>query len=657
MKQDMYNCPVKLSNVAIKGGFFGDIIERVRINMIPYQWNALNDLVEGANPSYCMKNFKVAAEITKKGAKTKEEREEIGKFGGFVFQDSDFAKWIEAVGYSLSNHPDEELRKTADEAIDLVCSAQQEDGYMDTYYIINGLEKRFTNLKDNHELYVLGHMTEGAVAYYLSTGNDKLLNAVEKCIDCVCENIGPEEGKLHGYPGHEILEMALVRLFEVTDNKKYLNLAKYFIDERGKEPIYFEEETKREGNFDYWKDSHFGFGYYQAARPVREQDKAIGHAVRAAYLYSGMAATAKKLMDDSLFSACKTLWNDVTEKQMYITGGIGQSPYGESFTYDYDLPNDTVYAETCASIGLVFFARRMLEIEPDSKYADVMEKALYNTVISGMSLDGKSFFYVNPLEVYPMAAKYDHGKRHVKAIRQKWFGCACCPPNIARLVSSVGEYAYTQSDEALYAHLYMNSEVDYKNVKVKTQCDYPWSGDINIKFSSEESTYFSYAMRIPGWCKEYSIKLNGTKAEYTMQNGYAVIQRTFNNGDEIELCLEMPVEVMEANPMVREDTGKVALMRGPIVYCIEESDNGKDIHLILADVDSDFEIKYEKDLFSGVTTITSDGLKVKNNFGDEVLYRPVSKTEYEKIKLKWIPYYTFANRGEGEMLVWVRKKA
>ena len=331
-------------------------MERIRTVVIPYQWEALNDRVSGAAPSYCMRNFKLAAELT---------RPELDYgvpcgigHGGCVFQDSDLAKWIEAASYSLTWHPDPALEQTLDDAIDIVCNAQQDDGYLDTYYIINGLDKRFTNLRDNHELYCFGHLLEGAVAYYEATGKRKFLDALIRYAECIDRLIGPEEGKLHGYPGHEIAEMALVRLYAITKDEKHIKLARYFIDWRGQKPLFFEEEAGRNGKNLYWENSFFKYQYCQAGKPVRDQHAAEGHAVRAVYLYSGMADIARLTGDAALMNACDDLWNNIVNRQMYITGSIGQSAYGESFTYDYDLPNDTVYAETCAAIGLVFFAKR-----------------------------------------------------------------------------------------------------------------------------------------------------------------------------------------------------------------------------------------------------------------------------------------------------------
>lgn len=324
--------------------------------------------------------------------------------------------------------PDPELEKTADAAIDIVCAAQQEDGYLDTYYILNGKDKIFTDLKDHHELYCLGHLIEGAVAYYQATGKDKLLKAAMGYADYTAECFGPEEGKCKGYPGHEIAEMALVRLYEATGDEKYLSLARFFVDERGSRPYYFDKEHPEcVGN----SPDGLRYAYNQAHVPVREQEEAVGHAVRAVYLYAGMTDIARITQDEPLYSACEKLWDNMVSRKMYITGGIGGTHLGEAFSFDYDLPNDTAYAETCAAIGLVFVARRMLEIRPVSGYADVMERALYNCVLSGMALDGRSFFYVNPLEVNPEACHKDERKAHVKPVRQKWFGCACCPPNLA----------------------------------------------------------------------------------------------------------------------------------------------------------------------------------------------------------------------------------
>jgi DUF1680 family protein len=459
MNPSAYSEFIKPGDIVINDQFWSAFMERVRATVIPYQWKALNDKVPGAEPSYCVRNFKLAAELTHPELDYGVPRD--SGFGGMVFQDSDLAKWIEAAAYSLAWHPDGELEQTLDETIDLICQAQQDDGYLNTYYIITGPEKRFTNLRDNHELYCLGHFIEAAAAYYETTGKRKLLDAMIRYVDCVDTHIGAEEGKLHGYPGHEIVEMALVRLYALTRDEKHLRLAQYFIDQRGQPPLYFAEEAGRNGNASAWQDSYMKLQYYQAGKPVREQNAAEGHAVRAVYLYSGMADVARLTGDKELFAVCKTLCANITKKQMYITGAIGQSAYGEAFSYDYDLPNDTAYAETCAAIGLAFFARRMASIEPKAEYTDVLEKTLFNSIISGMALDGESFFYVNPLEALPQASLKDRRMRHITIERQKWFGCACCPPNLARIIASLGAYVHSAGTDTVYTHLYLGSEAGF----------------------------------------------------------------------------------------------------------------------------------------------------------------------------------------------------
>lgn len=638
---------LSLNQIQIEDMFWKEYMELVRNHVIPYQWEALNDRIKEAEPSYCIQNFRVAAKL------------EEGSFQGMVFQDSDVYKWLEAVAYSLMWHPDEKLEQTADETIDLIAAAQQPDGYLDTYYIINGLEKRFTNLMDHHELYCLGHMVEAAVAYYKATGKRKFLDVAIAYADCAAEHLGTEDGKIPGYPGHEVAEMALVALYEVTGEKRHLNLAKYFIDQRGQAPLFFNEECKKNNNKCFWDDTYMQKQYYQAGKPVREQEKAEGHAVRAVYLYSGMAEVASATEDAELFRVCEKIWDNIVKKQMYVTGAIGATEHGEAFSFDYDLPNDTVYAETCAAIGLIFFARRMFEITKDSKYTDVMERALFNGVISGMSLDGKSFFYVNPLEVNPEACEKDYFKRHVKPVRQKWFGCACCPPNVARLLSSIGGYAFECSEEAIYMNLFVGGQIEAvlngKKNKIHVETQYPWNGSVKISVENQEESAFTYAVRIPGWCQNYELTINGVKPEYYVEKGYAILNRMWKNGDEIVLKMDMPVTLIEANPRVREDIGKVAVMRGPLVYCLEEIDNQNQLQEIYLEENPVFTETFEKDLLKGVVTLKTRGKRLsEKNWGEEVLYRPYQGKTYEKQELTFIPYYAWTNRGVGEMTVWVR---
>ena len=674
MDKKMYSHPLSLRSMQINDSFWKREMELVRKEVIPYQWEALNDRVEGAAPSFAMRNFKVAAkknqerrergdafkepEYTFRGFETLPEDPEHleDKFYGFVFQDSDFSKWIEAVGYSLTQHPDPELERIADGAIDIVCAAQQDDGYLDTYYIINGKNHIFTNLKDHHELYCMGHLIEGAVAYYEATGKDKLLKAAARFADYAAAHFGAEEGKCKGYPGHEIAEMALVRLYDVTGEARYLELSKFFIDERGKRPYYFDKEHPEEVKRGHEDDLRYA--YNQAHMPVREQDEAVGHSVRAVYLYSGMADIARMTGDESLYAACEKLWDSITKEKMYITGGIGGTHIGEAFSFPYDLPNDTAYAETCASIGLVFFARRMLEICPDAKYADVMELALYNGILSGMALDGKSFFYVNPLEVLPEACHKDERKFHVKPVRQKWFGCACCPPNLARLISSIGAYAFTEKEDTLFVHLYMGSTlkkmVGEREVQVRVDSQMPWDGEVAVTVEAK-GTEFVLAMRIPGWC-EGAYTLEGAEQdEVSVKDGYLYVQMAWGESDTVKLHFAMPVRLVEADERVREDAGRVAVMHGPVVYCLEAVDNGENLHLLEVEPEAEARVSDGEICGNQVKVVLMEGYRVVDTAKKEgELYHVYKKKERKPVELRFVPYYTWANRGENEMEVWVR---
>ena len=671
MEKSRFTKAMALKDIQITDGFFQKLMETVRTEVIPYQWEALNDRVEGAAPSFCMRNFKVAAELGEKRRRlgleqlptyptnifnlvpeTMDQLED--RFYGFVFQDSDFAKWIEAVGYSLAQKPDPQLERIADEAIDIVCAAQYEDGYLDTFYIINNPKERFTNLKDHHELYCLGHLIEGAIAYYQGTGKDKLLKAAMGYADCVVQHFGPEEGKCKGYPGHEIAELALARLYEVTGESRYLKLSQFFIDQRGHQPYYFTLEQKDKPEEE---GSPEKYHYYQSHRPVREQEDAAGHAVRAVYLYSGMAEVAKHTLDDGLFAACERLWDNIEHRKLYINGGIGASPEGEAFSYDYYLPNDKMYNETCASIGLIFFARRMLEITPKARYGDVMERALYNGVISGMALDGKSFFYVNPLEVEPEGCKKDAQRKHVALPRQKWFGCACCPPNLARLISSIASYAYSEKEDTIYMHLYIggniHKKVGDKSVQLQVESDYPWKDEIKVTLGMEEDTDFTIAVRIPGWCSNAKLQVNGKDAIAERKDGYAYLSRVWSHGDVISLIVPMKPMYYQANTKVRADIGKVALLRGPMVYCLEEADNGADLHLLEVDVKASIVEKPEQGSLGEIIRLQAKGRRIAEN-REGLLYQPFEGYNYREVSLHYIPYYAWCNRGVGEMTVYTR---
>ena len=661
--------PVDLQQFKVQDAFWKKEMDLIRSEVLPYQWDILNDRVPEAAPSFCMRNFKLAGKLMQEKRERgsdfaepvysyrgfevlPEDREHLEEqFYGFVFQDSDFSKWIEAVAYALMNERDVELERIADEAIDIVCAAQHESGYLDTYYILTGMDQIFTNLRDHHELYCFGHLVEGAVAYYKATGKDKLLKAAIRFADFIDEHFGKDKCK--GYPGHEIAEMALVRLYEVTGKERYLQLSRFFLEQRGTQPYYFQEEHPQD------KINHY---YHQSHLPVRQQDEAVGHAVRAVYLYSGMADVARLTGDEKLWEACKKIWNSITRDKMYITGGIGGTHIGEAFSYAYDLPNDTAYAETCASIGLMFFARRMLEIEVDSKYADVMEQALYNTVLSGMALDGKSFFYVNPLEVYPKACHEDERKAHVKPVRQKWFGCACCPPNLARVLSSIPSYAYGESTDTLYLHLYIGGSlrkmVDDTEAEFQIESEFPWKGNVRIAYTGTKSVEMKLALRIPGWCRDFTMTGACGKEVYEEQ-GYLYVDGLWQSGDCLELTLPMEVRVMQADARVRENAGKVAIMRGPLVYCLEEVDNGADLHRLLLCamyICENQDSVIEKQITIGGQEFPAILLKGKREIAEmsDKLYQDYTPARYEDVELTFVPYYTWANRGENEMAVWIR---
>ena len=676
MDKHHHSRPVSIKDVKVTDSFWHTVQETVRREMIPSQWEALNDRVEGAAPSYCIHNFRAAARLmaekkanpdfqepryTERGFEILPENPaapEPDRFYGFVFQDTDFSKWIEAVGYSLTQHPDPELERIADEAIDLVCAAQHDSGYLDTYYILNGMDRSFTNLKDHHEFYCLGHLAEGAVAYYEATGKDKLLKAACRFADYVDSRFGPEPEKSKGYPGHEIAEMALVRLYETTGEERYLRLGKFFVDQRGAAPSYFLQEdrdrARREGK-SAPKDDLSPYAYYQAHKPVREQEEAVGHAVRAGYLYSGMADVARLTQDEALFAACKRLWNSIVREKLYITGGMGGTANGEAFSYPFDLPNDSAYSETCAAISLAFFARRMLEIEPESEYADVMERAMYNTVLSGMALDGKSFYYVNPLEVNPAACQADSRLFHVKPIRQKWFGCACCPANVARIVSSAAAYAFTENEETLFTHLYMGSELRTRHgLRLTLESRLPWTGTAKMTVHTEKDITCTLAFRIPGWCRE-PVFTGPQGMEHTEKGGYVYFTGIWQDGDAVTIDLPMEVRLNAASPRVREDIGKAAVTRGPLCYCLEQADNGGNLHLLRVDAARINEASLETITLAGqeMTAVTLPGYRQELP-ENRKLYMDYAPAKESPVCLRLIPYYAWANRGAGEMTVWMR---
>jgi DUF1680 family protein len=554
-----------------------------------------------------IRNFEVAAGLVE------------GKFEGIYFNDSDLYKVLEGVAYSLHAHPDPELEARLDKIIEKIAATQQKDGYLNTYYTLVEPDKRWTDLPVRHELYCAGHLFEAAVAHYRATGKRTLLDVAIRFADHIDRVFG--EGRLIGVPGHEEIELALVKLYEVTGEERYLNLAKFFIDQRG----YSDRE------------------YSQDNVPVREQSEIVGHAVRAMYLYSGVADVAARTGDQALMATMNRIWRDVTERKMYITGGIGPSAANEGFTVPYDLPNDTAYAETCAAIGMAFWNHRLLLMHGESKFADVLERVLYNGSISGVSLDGSKFFYVNPLA--------SRGHHH----RQAWYGCACCPTNVVRFIPQVGWYLYATSPGAVWVNLYAESEATIGlgsgPVELIQKTDYPWSGNVKLIVNPKGEETFQVNLRIPGWCRGATAAVNGKEIDAAPgENGYLQIARPWRRGDTITLKMPMPVRRIVANPNVAANVGRIALQRGPVVYCLEGIDNEGSVRDIAIPRGARFKAQFEPEMLGGIVVLRGEALRRKPVEWSGNLYRPQAEKEVSVVA---VPYHVWDNREAGEMVVWL----
>lgn len=644
------NSSIPISDIKITDVFFNKYRDLVGNVIIPYQWDVLNDRLEDVETSHCIENFKIAAGLSN------------GKFEGAVFQDTDLAKWLEAVGFYLSAYGrDEKLEALADEAIDLIEKAQQPDGYLDTYFIINAPDKKWKNLCEGHELYTAGHFMEAAVAYYEATGKRKIIDVVCRLADLLCNVFGNEEGKCHGYPGHPEVEVGLVKLYRVTGEKKYLDLAKHFIDIRGVGENYFLKEEKQP-DFEriFSEFANYDPSYSQSHLPVREQKTAEGHAVRAAYLYSAMADVAVETDDKELLDACKVLWDDMVHRRMYVTGSIGSSGWLERFTTDYDLPNDCNYSESCASIALAMFGKRMGEITGEAAYFDEVERALYNTVLSGIAMDGKGFFYVNPLEVWP-AACMDHTSRlHVKSERQKWFGVACCPPNIARTLASLGQYIAYVADDKIYLNMYVSSkikaEVSGKEVRLDIKSEIPWNGKVSVHVESDEQMVGTLALRIPYYAKNPKISVSGAGLDMKQDKGYINVSLSGTSMD-VSFEFDMPARFIHSNPKVRADVGKLAIMKGPLVYALEQVDNGGNLANIFVSGKTKLQEEFDNNILGGTTRISFDGYRLKEEGWDSSKLYGEVESDFEEVKLTAIPYCYWGNRKKNEeMLVWMKEK-
>lgn len=631
----------------VTDGFFGRYEKLVKDVVLPYQERALNDQIEGAEKSHCIENFRMAAQKLKTG-------ECDGEFYGMVFQDSDVAKWLEGAAYSLAQNPDAELEKRCDEIINLLGEAQQKDGYLNTYFTVKEPDKRWTNLQEAHELYCAGHMIEAATAYAECTGKTRLLEIMCGMADHIYRRF-VEEGT-EGYPGHPEIELALMRLYRCTGQEKYKELALHFINVRGVNSDYYMEEQARR-DWTVWGADPADKENTQSMAPVRQQDKAVGHAVRAVYLYTGMADAAMETKDKELVGACKRLWNNITQHRMYVTGGIGSAYEGEAFTKDDHLPNDTAYAETCAAIGLIFFSNKMLYLERDGKYADVMERALYNCVLAGMQLDGTKFFYVNPLEVLPGISGEAKTHKHALPVRPKWFTCACCPPNVARLLSSVAEYAWHVVGDTLFSNLFVGGTLDLTDCmggKISLQTAYPYDERIVYRFMPQEETMsVSLAIRVPGWRKKTEIRINGKIADCEVRDGYAYLRGDFGADDVVEVELDLSVRKVYTSSRVAANTGRVAVQRGPLIYCAEGVDNGGDVLSLSLKKDGKVKVsEYLSEKLYGIQELYVEGFREAVN--EELYSYDAPQTEPCQVTL--VPYYTWGNRGLNQMRVWMPER-
>lgn len=591
--------PVPFSQVNIQDEFWSPRLQKHATATL----DVCMDQIE--NQTARIQNFERAASKT-------------GQHEGIFFDDSDVYKAMEGMAYSLVNNPNPNVEQKLDEWIDKIAAAQQPDGYLNTYYTLTGLDKRWTNM-DKHEMYCGGHMIEAAIAYHQATGKRKFLDVAIRFANHLNDVFG--EGKRQWVPGHQEIELALVKLYHATDNENYLALADHLLSGRGygygantgyiSDTILNKEKVWWAGTPEYCQDDV----------PVRNQSVIAGHAVRAMYMYCGMADVAAITHDTGYMAALDRLWENVVKRNMYITGGIGSSRHNEGFTKDYDLPNEEAYCETCASIGMVFWNHRMNQLTGNSKYVDVLERSLYNGALAGVSLSGDQFFYVNPLE-----AKEDHR-------RQAWFGCACCPSQVSRFLPSVGGYIYGQSADALWVNLFIGSATNValqnNNVRVQQQTHYPWDGKVVLTITPEKSNVFQVKVRKPDWSKTYTASVNGEKTVPTIgTDGYLTFERTWSKDDQLELNWDMTPEMVAADPRVLANTGKRAIQRGPLVYCMEETDNPA-IDAARLHVNSTLTVNSNPDLLGGINTITADST------------------------LNYIPYYAWANRASGKMKVWI----
>lgn len=630
---------ISIKDVKVDDSFWNGRIGNAVEKAVPYQWRVLNDQEPGAVPSHAVMNFKICAGLAE------------GEFGGFRFQDSDLAKWIEAAAYSLLYKDSPEIRAALEEVVSVIEKAQQPDGYLDTYFILEKPEERWRDIAHGHELYCAGHMLEAAVALFQVTGSSRLLTVMEKTVNLIRQVFGEGEGQISSYPGHEEIELALMKAYRATGQEAYKELALYFIENRGAKPGFLEEPGFQNASKNRW----FQASYHQAHARIREQETAEGHAVRAMYFFTGAADAALETGDPTLKAALEKLWENVTRRRMYVTGGVGSQGEGECFTIDYDLPNDTCYTETCAAIGLAMWALRMLRLEPKEEYAAIMERALYNNVLSGISQDGEHYFYVNPLLVKPEVARFRRDHQDVEPDRVKWFGCACCPPNITRTLCGLGGYIYTRKGDAIYQHLYIGNtgEFETEQGKSRLRCvsSMPWEGKAEIAYSGPAGV--EVYLRVPGYGENFRITKAGAPVSFTLSQGYARLCP--QDGDAYTLSFGMKAQYLQANPQVLEDCGKACVQRGPLVYCAEEADNGPLLNSFTADL-SQPPVLETSPLFGGVTVVKAAGSQIDwEKWPANALYAP-APAPTRPASLTLVPYFLWNNRGAGEMLVWMNAR-
>lgn len=643
-----------INSVEVTGGFWKKYQKTAVENIIPYQEKAIKDQIEGIEPSHAVDNF-INAGKKLAGAK------DYADFYGMVFQDSDVAKWLEAASFSLAKYPDAKLAARIDELIELVSKAQESDGYLDTYFTLKRPDQKWKNLHDAHELYCAGHFIEAGVAHYEVTGKTNLFKIVCKLADCIYEHFITQ--KHEGYPGHPEIELALLKLARSTGNAKYAELAKHFIDVRGVDPEFYNKEMQSR-SWNVWGSESVNPSYHQCHKPVREQTTAEGHAVRAGYLFTAMADLAFETKDAELFAACKRLWQNITQKRMYVTGGIGSTNQGEAFTVDYDLPNDTAYSETCAAISLMMFARQMLRNEKLGEYGDIMEQALYNTVLAGMQLDGRRFFYVNPLEAIPGISGVAITHHHDLPERPGWYGCACCPPNVARTISDIADYAWLKNGSTLFCVLFIDNKLELPDygIKITEKTEYPYDGRISFELEKTDSANAgpaaaikTLAVRLPHWAKGAKwqaecgarVKDGFIYFDLSKLNSATAAGQAAKQTIEIDLNLE-PRKIW-CNASVPANSGKVCFAFGPLIYCAEEADNGKLLDLFVQRNAKPVVQAFAEEL-GGIRKMQVAAVRALHKGG--ALYFE-DEPQLEKVEMTLIPYYAWANRGLNQMRVWL----